>query len=300
MHNSKKSSIFAANLEDYPRMMKIKPVILFLFLLASTGILFAQHGTCGAKGDSVTWTLQNDTLTISGIGKMKDYGIFTTPWGDAYGSITTVVIHPGVTNVGEGICRNCFKLTSVTIPNTVTSIGAVAFAACYKLTSVTIPKGVTFIGSSAFARCISLPSLTIPDSVTTVKHKAFEYVPNIVYSGKAEGAPWYARSMNGYVEDNLVYRDSTKTELLACPATAQGDIYIPKSVTCLGTYAFAACRWLTSVTCYAENPPTLGGEVFEGISKDVILYVPANAVKAYKANENWKNSFADILAIQEK
>ena len=147
-------------------MMKIKPVILFLFLLTSTGTLFAQHGTCGAKGDSVTWTLRNDTLTFSGIGKMKDYGIFTTPWGEAYGSITTVVIHPGVTNIGEGICRNCFKLTSV--------------------------------------------------------------------------------------------------------------------------------------TCYAETPPALEGEVFDGTSKDIVLYVPANAVSAYKANENWKNSFANILAIQEK
>ena len=40
-----------------------------------------DSGNCGANSSNVTWKLTSDgTLTISGTGKMADYGWEETPW----------------------------------------------------------------------------------------------------------------------------------------------------------------------------------------------------------------------------
>ena len=95
---------------------------------------------------------------------------------------------------------------------------------------------------------MSLTSVIIPDSVTSINDNAFGWVSNIIYHGTASGAPWGARCMNGYVDGNLVYEDSTRTTLLTCCCGAEGSISIPNSVTSIGNSAFYGCSWLTSIT----------------------------------------------------
>lgn len=76
--------------------------------------------------------------------------------------------------------------------------------------------------------------------------------------------------------------------------TGLESIEIPKRVTEIGDSAFGGCTNLLSVTCLAEEPPTLGSGNF---SADAILYVPADSVAAYRADDDWSGSFLRIYPI---
>ena len=119
-------------------------------LQANTMAMAATSGTTG----SCTWSLSDNTLSISGQGAMADYSSSPTsttpPWYDNRASIKSVIISSGVTCIGSAAFYGCSGLTgALTIPNSVTSIGSSAFYGCSKLTSVTIPTAGTNIGRSA-------------------------------------------------------------------------------------------------------------------------------------------------------
>ena len=76
--------------------------------------------------------------------------------------------------------------------------------------------------------------------------------------------------------------------------TGLESIEIPKRVTEIGDSAFGGCTNLLSVTCLAEEPPTLGSGNF---SANAILYVPADSVAAYRADDDWSGSFLRIYPI---
>ncbi len=235
----------------------------------------------GQCGDNLWWSLNtvDSTLTITGSGAMYDYnydhydGSSRTPWYSKHSYIKSVHLPEGLTTIGNYAFFPCTFLTSVNIPNSVTTIGAYAFDACSSLTSINIPSSVTTIDTGAFYFCLALTSVNIPNSVTTIGEWAFYYVPNIVYSGTAIGAPWGARNFNGYVDGNLIYRDATKQELLACSKKATGKIIIPNSVTTIRDYAFYSCSDLTSITI-PNSVTKIGNSAFESCFSLTSINIP--------------------------
>ncbi|MBR2420821.1 MAG: leucine-rich repeat domain-containing protein, partial [Oscillospiraceae bacterium] len=135
-------------------------------------------GYCGAETNeggeqSVTWTLADNHLVITGTGAMADYTSSTRPWADYCDSVTNLVIEDGVTAIGNFSFYECKYLTSVEMPDSVTSIGKSAFSKCAGLTSLDLSDNVTFIGREAFYGCTGLTSLTIPASVTEMNNAFF-------------------------------------------------------------------------------------------------------------------------------
>ena len=75
------------------------------------------------------------------------------------------------------------------------------------------------------------------------------------------------------------------------------SVTIPNSVTSIGSSAFNGCSSLTSVTVEATTPPTLGSNVFQDSNANLVIYVPAESVEAYKTTGNWVTYASRIQAI---
>lgn len=134
-------------------------------------------GNCGSIifGDEVKWALDSaGVLTISGVGKMADYTRDVhAPWYDYREAITSVVVEPGVTYIGEYAFHLLTASTRVSIPDSVTSIGNCAFLAWWSLTSVNIPDSVTSIDTAAFQHCTKLVSVKLPTGLVTIPQAIF-------------------------------------------------------------------------------------------------------------------------------
>ena len=227
-------------------------------------------GSCGA---SLTWTLQDGTLTVRGSGNMPDFHMEApAPWDELREDIRSVVIESGVTGIGNmafyacpnlrsvslpGTLRNirlyafadCTGLTGLVVPGSVRDISENAFSGCTGLASLTLSNGVASIGPGAFEGCTGLTRLSLPNSVTDIGDRAFADCSRLadvsVSSGlKNLGAlpftntPW-SRAMGDFaVLENVLmeYQGSG------------GAVTIPSRVTVIGDYAFCGAERLTGVT----------------------------------------------------
>ncbi len=210
--------------------------------------------TGGAAGDGsgVTWQLTENTddpstytLTIRGSGAMEDFPFGSyQPWYSFHDQITSVVVSPGVTSIGQCAFSRFAKLTHVDIADSVISIGWDAFYYCSSLTDITIPQSVTYIGPLAFFHCTNLSSITLSNNITSIGSSAFEDCTNLT-----------SITIPGSV---------TSIGLTAfCNCTKLTSITIPDSVTTIDLEAFKNCSSLTSITI-PGSVTSIGPYVFDG------------------------------------
>ena len=275
---------------------------------------------CGTedKPRAVKATLKDGTLTVSGTGEMREYGIpfmvlydsngtKTTisysnrpQWRGIKSSISGVVIEDGVTRIGRGAFYECTNLTSVTIGKDVTEIDSWAFVDCISLTSVTIPNNVIKIGSNAFSGCTGLMSVTLGNGLTEIDDWAFDgctgltsvTIPNSVTEIEMQ----VFKGCTGLTSVTIP-NSVTEIEMGAFEGcTSLMSVTIPNSVTKIERKVFKGCKNLTSINVQNPAPPELGSETFEQIDSNACLYVPKGSIDAYhKANE-W-NDFKCIKPI---
>ncbi|MBQ6788968.1 MAG: S-layer homology domain-containing protein [Clostridia bacterium] len=106
------------------------------------------YGECGKE---VAWKLGNDgVLSVYGKGDMTDYTEGNSPWYQYRDQITSVVIKPGVTSIGQYAFYGCSKLTDLILPEGLVTVSEGAFMYCSGINDITVPESVTFIDSFAF------------------------------------------------------------------------------------------------------------------------------------------------------
>ncbi|MBR6050441.1 MAG: leucine-rich repeat protein, partial [Clostridia bacterium] len=161
----------------------------------------------GKCGENLTWTLDGNTLTISGTGAMYDYensfedAALNAPWRSiADAQIRTIVVDEGVTYIGSYAFTQMGLVTSVTLPDSLEGLGYGAFWGCsaptaeyggghylgnennpfialvytdYYLTTCTVHPDTKIIGSHAFEAQEQLTEVSIPAAVKLIGYGAF-------------------------------------------------------------------------------------------------------------------------------
>ena len=266
-----------------------------------TGLTGIQVGSGNAAYTSVNGALYNKQKTVLIVCPCGKTGSFSVP--------------DGVTSIGARAFYGCKNLTGVKLPNSVTSIGEWAFYGCTGLTGVTIPNSVTSIGASAFSGCTGLTGMSIPKSVTSIGRVAFGYCSGLVYVlvhnaetsfdsdvfyGTSPGLILYGlggsttqayAGANGYIFRTITEMDTpdftlpsrlTRIEAEAFSGAQMTVVYIPDSVTFLGSRAFANCTRLRQIRIPAAItaiPP----DVFNNINRSdlTIFGVPGSAAETF-------------------
>ncbi|MBO4866472.1 MAG: leucine-rich repeat protein [Ruminococcus sp.] len=237
--------------------------------------MILYSGTCG---ENLTWTLdEDDTLTISGTGKMNDYNKEIAPWKDLM--VKTVVINDGAKNIGIKAFSDCKAIESITIPDSVTSISEYAFYNCISLSDITIPDSITSIDKRTFSNCTSLSNITIPDTITSINEYAFSSctslsditIPDSVMSiGKCVFSN--CTSLSDITLSNSI---TTISEDTFSGCTNLSSITIPNSVRKISEFAFMDCTNLSNIII-PNSVRAIGNSAFHRCYKLKSLTIPAS------------------------
>ena len=114
---------------------------------------FAQSFS-GKCGDQLYWSydLSNNSISISGRGKMYDYTADTQPWLLFQKNIIEVITSNKTLSIGKSAFEGCIRLAKLTLGSEVEEIGENAFAGCTRLYDIySYPVYPPFAELSSFA-----------------------------------------------------------------------------------------------------------------------------------------------------
>ena len=248
-----------------------------------TGIKIIDSQFTGSSDDNANKTLKTIELpnSITHIGRQGYAGGF-------YGtSIESVIINDNVTIKAAAFC-NCKNLKHVTLGygcyidwqafqycpllenfdlNGATSIGTSAFDGCESMTSIIIPNTVTFIGNGVFTNT-GITSLTFENENDNNA---------LTLQGSTNGwRPGTFRVMN----NNIKY------------------IILPKRLTELKDNALGNTTKINFVFT-STTPPSVTGNGELGYVDESWLYVPDEAIEAYKAAPGFSTWISRIKPVSE-
>ncbi|MDR0885016.1 MAG: InlB B-repeat-containing protein [Clostridiales Family XIII bacterium] len=201
-----------------------------------------------------------------------------------------VTIPADVTEIGASAFKNNKTVTKVNFPNGLESIRSGAFEGSGLTGQLNLPSSIERIGARAFYNCKNLSGdLIIPDSVVTLDEYAF----------------YGCSGINGTLKLSQSMTSVAANTFQGCTQIT-GELIIPDSVIYISTYAFDGMTGLTSiifgsglVSIMGTNPfnncsniqeitfnrsivPTNIVNIFASMNQLETIYIPADAVYAYK------------------
>ena len=226
---------------------------------------------------------------------------------DDCSSLTSIYIPNSVTTISSRAFYKCSNLETVTFGENsqLTTIGDDAFYNCDSLTSIYIPDSVTFIDHSVFSYCSNLiiycEASSEPsgwDSDWNVSNRPVVWSSNgqygeyndFTYGVSIDNEDNLYINITGYTgsSTNVVIPSLINVDGENIPVKAIADnafykfdfltsMYIPDSVTTIGSRAFCSCTNLTTVTI-SENSQlnTIEDSAFSSCSSLTSIYIPSS------------------------
>lgn len=269
-----------------------------------------DSGKCGG-GVSYTFDADTGTLTLSGVGAIRNYTTdlfpmsYPSPWYAYRSSIRTVVIENGITDIGSYAFLECDQLENIIIPDSIVWISSSAFQNCDRLidiengvsyvdrwvvgcdssvTSVSLREDTVGICEGAFEFGKNLTSLTIPDSVNIVckTFSRYDHLP------EEENGVFYvdrwAVDCDPSVTSVSLREDTVgicNSAFVSCRDLV--SIAIPSSVRRIGDAAFGGCNSLENITVAEQNPNyvTVNGVLYDFAMTELIKYPVAKATSSF-------------------
>ena len=195
-----------------------------------------------------------------------------------FDNLKRIHLHDGVTKIGANAFDHA-GLEEFTMPNSVTEIEANLFCACRNLKSVTLSSGLAEIPMYTFNECTSLTEIIIPEGVKTIDLAAFYRCLSLV---------------DVTLPDSV---EQIKDHMFAGCESLQTVVF-GSGVKSIGDAPFLKCKKMNKITLKATIPPTLLVDLFRdsqyGVPANLEIYVPAEAVEAYKSSASWAK-YADYI-----
>ena len=284
-----------------------------LHIISKIRLLFVVIGffmpiSCNSENKSenktatLTWKLNDSTLTISGKGPMPNYDSTGGPWcylDNDSPDIIAIIINDGVINIGNNAFKDINTVVYVSIPDSVTTIGENAFNGCRSITSIIIPNGVINIDNAAFQDCSKLITIDIPDSVLNIGENAFmdcydllnvTLGKNVAYIGF--GAFENCKKILTVTSKNPIpphmetgvrrYYESEGLEGVTIPLRQEtGDIIRGDTVRINADSDLYRSSYIVSA--------------FDSVSGKCRLIIPEECISTYKEDEQWNKFFIGRL-----
>ena len=237
-------------------------------------------------------------------------------------NLRDVKILGSLTSIPNYMFNGCYTLQGINIPEGITSIGDYAFQNCASLQSITIPASVTSIGNFAFQGCANAVfSVNVNNFAPTagvfmycrrltgnlniiadeIPHDAFALTGITSLFCKANKTTRTTGGGAFYGCDELTRVEMTDIKEIgsftfnACKALSLA--IIGDTVTKIDSSAFLNCTTLARLVVKAATPPTLASDTLKGCGNLTAIYVPDEAVEAYKAATNWIGYAAKIQPL---
>ena len=196
--------------------------------------------------------------------------------------------------------RNSFLLTSITLPLNFT--GSLSAGSCYQLQSITLPSNLNNLINNSLQET-GILSISIPKNFTTLNNYVFQdckQLRRLLLPANITALPQYSIYDLYSLETVVLPENLAKIDGYSFNAAYSLLEYtIPSGVTQIGN-TLGNFYSVKKIFVLPEVPPTLANSSPWGLSpSELVIYVPAASVEAYKAATNWSKYASKIQPIPE-
>lgn len=191
-----------------------------------------------------------------------------------------------VTSIGPNAAQNNQRLESIKIPASITVIKKLAFCNCKGLKDVILGEGVETIESEAFVYS-GLTSLIIPANVKKISYDAFQFcnsIINITIEDSEEDLQWNCKIGDYGLDKYQLSSVYIGRNILALGTPPSTSLIIGKLVSKTGSLPIPEPIIITILT---PTPPDGNVSVTNKSLMESQVYVPEDALEAYKNDSRW-------------